>query len=129
MKIRTLIRSYLHDRTIGKLGNLKTLERPWLNNQSSISCIPEGVYRVDRDHSGRFQYYRVQDTLPRTDIEFHGGVYPRHSEGCILVGLSHDKEYNLIGSDQALIQLVKDQEEESFILEIRQYNPLIDGVF
>lgn len=129
MKIKTLIRTYLHDRTIGKIGSLKTLERPWINNQSSISCIPEGVYQVDRDHHGRFQYYRVQDTLPRTSIEIHGGVYPRHSEGCILIGMTHDKEYNLIGSDQALDKLVQEQGEESFILVIRQYNPLTDGEF
>lgn len=129
MKIRTLLRSYLSDRTVGKMGQFKTLERPWANNEFSISCIPEGAYEVVRDKTGRFQYYRVQDTEPRTAIEFHGGVYPYHSEGCILIGLNHNKEYNLLGSDSALEKLLEEQGDEPFILVIRQYNPLTDGEF
>lgn len=124
-----LIRSYLKDRTIGWLSNgLVTLERPWLNNQVSISCIPEGRYLVHRDKNGRFQYYRLESVNGRTDIEFHGGVIPTHSEGCILVGMFHDTKYNLKGSDQALAKMLDEIGDTSFELTIRQYDPLIDDL-
>lgn len=129
MKTRELLRIYKDDRTIGKLDGFKTLERPWLDNQFSVSCIPEGEYIVERDHYGRFQYYRLKGTEPRTSIEMHGGVYPHHSEGCILLGQRHNENFDLVGSDDALIEFLQEQGEESFILNIRQYNPTKDGDF
>lgn len=126
----TLIRSYLPDRTIGKLSNgLKTLERPWLDNAVGKSCIPEGDYTVYRDHSGKWQFYRFHTVPGRTDIEFHGGVKPRHSAGCILLGMYWDKYYNLQSSPKALNTLIDEIGEDSFSLTIRQYNPDIDGDF
>jgi hypothetical protein len=123
-----LIRSYLKDRTIGWLSNgLVTLERPWLNNQVSVSCIPEGVYKVKRDKTGRFQWYRLESVVGRTNIEIHGGVLPEHSEGCILVGMFHDTKYNLKGSDIALNQLLSEIGDNSFELTIRQYDPNVDS--
>ncbi|URC15398.1 transpeptidase [Paraglaciecola Antarctic JLT virus 2] len=81
------------DRTEGILtlpdgSQFPTLERPWLENQTSISCIPAGHYKFIRDTHGRFQWFRVLDVPRRTHIEFHEGSLPSHSEGCIL--LSHD---------------------------------------
>ena len=65
-----------------------SLERPWLDNQTSISCIPAGHYKFKRDTHGRFQWFRVLGVHKRTHIEFHEGTKPSHSEGCIL--FSHD---------------------------------------
>ena len=62
-----------------------SLERPWLNNQTSISCIPAGHYKFKRDTHGRFQWFRVLDVAGRTHIEMHLGTKPSHSEGCILL--------------------------------------------
>ena len=62
-----------------------SLERPWLDNQTSISCIPAGHYKFKRDTHGRFQWFRVLDVLGRTHIEMHLGTSPSHSEGCILL--------------------------------------------
>ncbi len=81
------------DRTNGILtlpdgSQFPTLERPWIDNQVSISCIPFGFYKFIRDTHGRFQWFRVLDVPERTHIEFHEGTNPSHSEGCILV--SHD---------------------------------------
>jgi len=81
------------DRTEGILtlpdgSQFPTLERPWLKNQTSISCIPAGHYKFIRDTHGRFQWFRVLDVLERTHIEFHEGSLPSHSKGCIL--LSHE---------------------------------------
>jgi hypothetical protein len=82
-----------HDRTNGILTlpdgiEYPTLERPWLDNQPYVSCIPAGRYKFKRDTHGRFQWFRVLDVSKRTDIEFHEGTKPSHSAGCILV--SHD---------------------------------------
>mgnify|MGYP003650043724 CR=1 FL=1 len=62
-----------------------SLERPWLNNQTSISCIPAGHYKFKRDTHGRFQWFKVLYVDERTHIEMHLGTQPRHSEGCILL--------------------------------------------
>ena len=62
-----------------------SLERPWLNNQTSISCIPAGHYKFKRDTHGRFQWFEVLDVDGRTHIEMHLGTKPSHSEGCILL--------------------------------------------
>tara|TARA_R110000787_G_C13443348_1_gene446653 strand:+ start:26967 stop:27314 length:348 start_codon:yes stop_codon:yes gene_type:complete len=62
-----------------------SLERPWLNNQTSISCIPAGHYKFIRDTHGRFQWFEVLGVDGRTNIEMHLGTKPSHSEGCILL--------------------------------------------
>lgn len=126
VKTATLIRSYLQDRTIGKMGRFFTLEKPWLDNKPSQSCIPEGTYQVFRDKIGRFQYYRIENVQGRTHIEFHGGIYPSHTEGCVLIGTAHDKNYNLTGSKDALANMLDNFGEESFKLIIRQFNPHFD---
>ena len=62
-----------------------SIERPWLDNQTSVSCIPAGHYKFKRDTHGRFQWFRVLDVEGRTNIEMHLGTKPSHSEGCILL--------------------------------------------
>lgn len=119
----TLVRSYLKDRTVGWIleePSVVTLERPWLNNKTDVSCIPEGTSIVTRDTTGVHQYYRVQDVEGRTFIEWHGGVVPTHSNGCTLVGTHHDSRYNLKGSDNALAYLLA-KYPDGFELEIRQF--------
>ena len=62
-----------------------SLERPWLNNQPNISCIPAGHYKFKRDTHGRFQWFKVLSVDKRTNTEMHLGSRPSHSEGCILL--------------------------------------------
>lgn len=123
-----LVRSYLPDRTIGHLAGLVTLEREWLNNEPNASCIPEGTYKVLRDKMGRFQYFRLVGVPARTGIEFHGGVRPSHSKGCILLGESFTRTYDLNGSKGALEELMSITNEQDFELTIRSFNPAIDHV-
>ena len=82
----------LSDRTTGTLilpdgSEFNTLERPWINNQVNVSCIPAGRYNFKRDTHGRHQWFRLLNVEGRTDIEFHTGTKPTHSNGCILVSL------------------------------------------
>lgn len=62
-----------------------TLERPWVDNKPYISCIPEGIYRVYRDHHGKHKWYRLDDEQvePRTAIEIHPATLVEHLQGCI----------------------------------------------
>lgn len=118
MRHLKLYRSYLPDRTPGELGEYKTLERPWRKNERNVSCIPEGTYLVKRDRAGRHQFYCVTSVPGRTSIEVHGGHVPTHSDGCILLGMEFDSEYNLLGSSDALAAFLDDMGDEDFYLTI-----------
>lgn len=64
-----------------------TLERPWLDNQRSVSCIPAGTYRAIRHLSPRFgETFWLQDVPGRSEILFHKGNIDDDTHGCVLVG-------------------------------------------
>lgn len=75
--------------------NCYTMERPWLGNKVSESCIPPGVYPlryrnsevVRRTTGGRYSKgWEVADVPGRTFIMFHPGNTIDDTEGCILPG-------------------------------------------
>lgn len=78
-----------------------TLERPWLFNQRTVSCIPTGKYRALRcrnspdygyKDSPRFgDTFQVYDVPGRSYILFHKGNLNDDSHGCILVGEQFEK--------------------------------------
>ena len=64
-----------------------TLELPWLDNQKRISCIPKGVYNVEKRYSTKYKHhFHVLDVPNRSYILIHQGNYNWHTKGCILVG-------------------------------------------
>jgi hypothetical protein len=91
------------DSTQGKLYingeyQCETLERPWLDNKKSVSCIPKGNYKM------RFRYPResasydylhllVQDVPNRDFILFHVGNRTKDSRGCILTGQTRKDDF------------------------------------
>ena len=108
MKTAILNRWYYGSRcTVGDLmvngQTFAIMERPWLNNQSGVSCIPEGVYRVrylPRSASGKYKrVYHVLATEPRLGILIHCGNLPEHSRGCLLIGSKH----GVLGSQRAVL--------------------------
>lgn len=117
----TLFRSYLKDRTVGKIArtNIYTLEPPWRDNKVDISCIPEGLYKVIRDKHGRFHYYRFEYVPGRAHIEMHQGIKPNNSDGCILFGKDHDEQFDLVPFENP--KQIFDVFGDSFWLEIRGY--------
>lgn len=84
--------SYREDGTFGVFmdGNFPfalTCERPWLNNQRGISCIPPGVYTCRRVQSPKFgNTFEVTDVPGRSEILLHKGNIDDDSHGCILLG-------------------------------------------
>lgn len=64
-----------------------TLERPWTNNMTDLSCIPEGIYTCKRVHSPKFgETFEVMDVPNRTNVLLHKGNTLDDTHGCILVG-------------------------------------------
>ena len=74
--------------TFGRLGQYFTLERQWLDNQSGISCIPEGEYKVIRTRSLRLHRitFRLLGTAPRDGILIHSANLSTQLQGCIALG-------------------------------------------
>lgn len=74
----------------------KTLELPWLDNQTDISCIPDGTYTLVKHTSPTWgKCLKVLDVPNRSDILFHAGnfaasINPKTKrpdiKGCVLPG-------------------------------------------
>lgn len=71
-----------------------TVERPWINNEPNISCIPIGTYECAPRHYNRGNYPAIEVTnVPgRSYILFHVGNFVSNSEGCILPNMYHRYE-------------------------------------
>ena len=72
-----LSRTYFPDGTNGILeceGKLicKTIELPWKNNETKVSCIPEGKYFIRKRYSKKFQWHlEISNVENRNLILFH----------------------------------------------------------
>lgn len=96
-----------------------TLERPWLDNQEGISCIPPGVYQCIKHNSSKFpDVWEVTGVKDRQAILIHAGnVAIRDSHGCILVGLGI--MLGGITQSQAALTKLRNLFPGGFTLEIR----------
>ena len=72
-----LSRTYFPEGTNGKLeceGKFicNTIELPWKNNETKVSCIPEGKYFIKKRYSNKFKWHlEVLDVKNRSLILFH----------------------------------------------------------
>ena len=85
-----LIRSYYPAGTNGELffdrkKVCSTIELPWLNNQSRISCIPEGKYELIKRYSLKFGWHLLlKNVIDREIILIHPANDARKElKGCI----------------------------------------------
>jgi hypothetical protein len=88
--VLSITRTYFPDGTNGKLGcNGKficnTIELPWKNNETKVSCIPEGKYFIKKRFSKKFQWHlEIINVKNRTLILFHPANNAlQELEGCI----------------------------------------------
>lgn len=65
-----------------------TLERPWLDNKSGVSCIPQGTYRVKWTHSPKYcrKMYLIDQVKGRTGIRIHSANLAKQLQGCVALG-------------------------------------------
>jgi len=72
-----LTRTYFPEGSNGKLeceGKLicNTIELPWKNNETKVSCIPEGKYFIRKRYSKKFQWHlEIVEVKNRSLILFH----------------------------------------------------------
>ncbi|WAS28547.1 hypothetical protein [Vibrio phage LV6] len=99
--------------TFGKLylpngRTLETIELPWRDNKTSISCIPAGLYYCTPWNSSRFgKVWHLVDVKGRSYILIHKGNvagdaskgYKTNSAGCILIG----KYRGVLGNQKAVL--------------------------
>lgn len=115
--------------TLGALSlpgfNCDILERPWLNNQINISCIPKGNYHCVWTFMPRLNeyHYLVQNVPGRSGIFIHEGNYYTNCDGCILVGnsiadINGDKQLDVINSRVTLGKFEALMAKRSFNLVI-----------
>ena len=85
-----LSRTYFPDGTNGKLeceGKLicNTIELPWKNNETKVSCIPDGKYFIKKRYSRKFRWHlEVIDVKNRKLILFHSANNAlKELNGCI----------------------------------------------
>jgi len=92
--------AYTPDGTFGRLHvngyACFTVERPWLNNERNISCIPTGRYglrlgmhrRNTPDTSDDYPAYELEGVPGRSLIKIHIGNTLLDLKGCIAPGTS-----------------------------------------
>lgn len=121
------------DDGVQTLGNLiydnfkcKTLERPWKENKSNISCIPKGIYNVVWSFSPKFMKwtYLLEGTGRRTGIRIHSGNYWFDIQGCILLGDSYkdinkDGRVDILNSRLSVTRFEELLSKRSFTLVIQ----------
>jgi hypothetical protein len=125
-------RVYLPTETLGSMfinGEFacKTMELPWKDNQRSISCIPEGTYKVIKQppKEGRpYPYFRLPNVPGRSGILIHKISYVSGLKGCIGVGmefsdLNKDGVPDIVRSGEALTMLINKLPDE-FTIVIRK---------
>ena len=103
----------------------KTLERGWLNNKPSVSCIPAGIYEVVKTYSNRFDrmLYLVKNVPKRAGIRLHSANYSKQLNGCIAFGsafsdINGDREMDIINSNKTHQQFDRVMNDGGFRLEI-----------
>ena len=84
--------AYTHVGVFGRLYipefECYTVERPWLNNQRKVSCIPCGRYRFIRSvfHRGGYETFELTNVPARSLIKIHKGNTMDDVLGCIALG-------------------------------------------
>ena len=101
-----------------------TLELPWKENPSNISCIPVGEYEVELTYSPAFKkmLWLIKDVPDREGIRIHTANYVRELRGCIAPGLNKqdidgDGIIDVTNSKKAL-SLMRSEMPDKFKLEI-----------
>lgn len=110
------------NQTIGKLVykdvECYTLELPYKNNNRNISCIPVGLYNVERRYSTKYKYhFHITNVPDRSLILIHHGNFNYQTRGCILVGediadINADGAVDVTNSKATMRLLLKELPEQ-----------------
>lgn len=123
MRVEVVRKSKNEKQTIGQLSVINnkeviylcnSLELPWKENKSKISCIPTGKYTCVKRRSTRaipYQHILINNVEGRSGVCIHKGNYYTQIQGCILVGTSlsdinKDGELDVVNSGVAFDKLM-----------------------
>ncbi|MGL6009428.1 MAG: DUF5675 family protein [Culicoidibacterales bacterium] len=99
-----------------------TLEETWLDNKTSISCIPAGTYQVEAYSGTRYKnVWIVKDVPNRSAILIHWGNTENHTAGCILMGRRFETFKGIRGIAESMmtIAMLRKILPKKFTLEIQ----------
>lgn len=126
---------YLPDITFGRIllpddTLVYTVEPPWRENLTNVSCIPEGSYicRPGYFNGGGYPAVDILNVPGRSGVKFHIGNWVRNTQGCPLVVTKHDSVFDSkrgraymggSGSAAAFTRFMRHFGKESSFLTIR----------
>ena len=115
------------DMTMPDGVKLYTVERPWLNNAPSISCIPEGEYDCvpQKFFRGGYDAVEITGVPSRALILFHVANKFTELEGCVAPNSSlgcSDGVWCGVGSKQAFDRFMAHYNRK-FRLKIQGFRP------
>jgi len=115
----------------GQIFVCKTLELPWKNNMSNVSCIPIGAYVCRYTRSNRlsaakgrdFFTYEVLNVQGRAGIRIHSANHFFQLLGCIALGNAHkdinsDGQLDVIHSGATIAAFEQAMQQQDFKLII-----------
>jgi hypothetical protein len=115
----------------GQVFLCKTLELPWKDNQTQISCIPPGDYTCTYTRSERFSErdgfdvftYEIEDVPNRTAIRIHSANFFSELLGCIALGgalqdMNGDGEDDVTNSRNTIAAFESQLHKQPFLLRI-----------
>ncbi len=138
--MKVLLNRYSDDgkETIGKLYVLnkkgyilfecETLELPWKDNQSNVSCIPAGQYKVKKRWSEKYnEHFHITGVPNRDYILIHPANYVSQLRGCVAVGrdladINNDGLMDVTSSKATLSELLTILPSEFFIEILFQHS-------
>ncbi len=97
---------------IGPGLHVRTVERPWRNNEPYVSNIPPGTYRIvaTRYNRGGYDTIEIVGVDGRSLIKVHQGELPRHVQGCVAVGttlFAYGARWGLDGTQGAFAEFAQ----------------------
>jgi len=117
--------------TFGKLTfngfECYTVEKPWLNNQTNVSCIPEGAYTANLYESptpGRGIVWQLNKVPHRSYIQIHRGNNEDDVVGCIAVG----KELGYIKSPNGTQEKWAVTDSREAFIELMEATEMFDEI-
>ena len=135
------LQRFVHDKvTFGKLTlewlpehkDIYTIELPWKDNKTSVSCVPQGLYNCRPYTSAKYKnVWKILEVPGREAILIHSGNFAcdvklqvgNHSsdtEGCIMVGLGIEEKVPMITrSKEAMDYLRGLLGSDNFSIEVK----------
>ena len=107
-----------------KVFECVTLELPYEDNLTDISCVNKGVYEVTHRYSEKYKNHLILNDVPnRRYILIHYGNYNTDTEGCVLVGsrftqINKDSLLDITSSRRTLSELLEATNGKGFKLTI-----------